>query len=112
MGVFPRDGGLEAPAAVIGFQLPMKSLLERFLDITSKSSNPELKCSNDIIDCYLIDQNGYIVVSNDTKYPVGSFFGDMHASVMCSMVQQGIFTPVVIYDYQALCENIVSFFFF
>ncbi|XP_033217688.1 voltage-dependent calcium channel subunit alpha-2/delta-3 isoform X2 [Belonocnema kinseyi] len=105
MGVFPKDNGLEAPAAVVGFQLPMKSLLARFLNITSHSQS-ELTCTKDSINCYLIDQNGYIVISKDSKYPIGSFFGDMHASVMCSLVKQEIFTPVVIYDYQALCENI------
>lgn len=33
--IFPRDGGLEAPAAVVGFQFSHQLLYERFMDIIS-----------------------------------------------------------------------------
>lgn len=34
--IFPRDGGLEAPAAVVGFQFSHQMLQERFEEIISK----------------------------------------------------------------------------
>ena len=107
MGIFPQDGGLEAPAAVVGFQMPMKALFDRFIDITSKTPNADFNCTFQWIDCFLIDQNGYVVISeahNDT----GQFLGTLEGPVMNSLVKQGIFTAVEIYDYQALCEFIVS----
>lgn len=36
--IFPRDGGLEAPAAVVGFQFSHHLLYERFMDIISTAT--------------------------------------------------------------------------
>lgn len=36
--IFPRDGGLEAPASVVGFQFSHSHLYERFMNITSNVS--------------------------------------------------------------------------
>ncbi|XP_019696117.1 voltage-dependent calcium channel subunit alpha-2/delta-3 isoform X3 [Harpegnathos saltator] len=75
MSLSPKDGGKRAPAAVVGFQMPMT------------------------------DQNGYIVISeahNDT----GQFMGTQEGAVMKSMVDQGLYNPVEIYDYQAWCQEI------
>lgn len=38
MAIFPRDGGLEAPGCVVGFQFSQPTMYERFLEITSKSN--------------------------------------------------------------------------
>lgn len=35
--VFPRDGGLQAPAAVLGYQFSHHLLVRRFMEITSKA---------------------------------------------------------------------------
>ncbi|XP_051159665.1 voltage-dependent calcium channel subunit alpha-2/delta-3 isoform X3 [Leptopilina boulardi] len=108
MGIFPKDGGLEAPAAVVGFQMPMKAFLARFKNITSRTNNEYLNCALEWMHCYLIDQNGYIVIAEADFDPVGDFLGIVHGPIMQSLVLQGIFSPVEIYDYQAFCENIVS----
>ncbi|KAK2575608.1 hypothetical protein KPH14_011312 [Odynerus spinipes] len=103
MGIFPRDGGKKAPAAVTGFQMPMTGLYKKFIQITS-NGNSSMSCTNIWIDCYLVDQNGYIVISegyNDT----GQFMGTQEGAVMNSMVEQGLFNAVEIYDYQAWCEE-------
>lgn len=84
----------------------MKTFYQRFIDITSTTTNPDMNCAHVWIDCYLIDQNGYIVISeahNDT----GSFLGVVEGAVMKSMVVQGFFKAVEIYDYQALCGTYV-----
>ncbi|XP_031833886.1 ca[2+] channel Muscle-specific alpha2/delta subunit isoform X3 [Nomia melanderi] len=105
IGIFPKDGGKTAPAAVVGFQLPMTNLYERFIDLTSEPANSSVNCSHNWIDCYLLDQNGYVVISeahNDT----GQFMGTQEGAVMNSMVGQGLYNPVEIYDYQAWCEEV------
>lgn len=106
MGIFPTYGEKKAPAAVIGFQMPMAGLYEKFVELTSDNTESEMRCNQTWIDCYLLDQNGYIIISeayNDT----GQFMGTQEGAVMDSMIQQGIFNAVEIYDYQAWCEELV-----
>lgn len=64
-------------------------------------------CSSDLQDCYVIDSNGYVVLSehdNDT----GRFFGEIEdvGAVMDSMVVQGVFKRLTAYDFQALCVEV------
>jgi len=107
MSLSPKDGGKKAPAAVVGFQMPMKKFYERFIELTSVTTNSDMNCIHLWIDCYLLDQNGYVVISeayNDT----GQFMGTQEGAVMASMVGQGLYNPVEIYDYQAWCQEVVS----
>lgn len=41
MAIFPRDGGLEAPSCVVGFEFSLDLMYQRFMDITSKISVSE-----------------------------------------------------------------------
>lgn len=36
--IFPRDGGIEAPGSVVGFQFSHALMSERFMEITSKAN--------------------------------------------------------------------------
>ncbi|XP_014474755.1 PREDICTED: voltage-dependent calcium channel subunit alpha-2/delta-3 isoform X2 [Dinoponera quadriceps] len=104
MSLSPKDGGKKAPAAVVGFQMPMTGLYKRFIELTSVTTNPLMNCSHKWIDCYLLDQNGYVVISeahNDT----GQFMGTQEGAVMKSMVGQGLYNSIEIYDYQAWCQE-------
>nr|XP_034192789.1 voltage-dependent calcium channel subunit alpha-2/delta-3 isoform X1 [Osmia lignaria] len=105
IGIFPKDGGKKAPAAVIGFQMPMTDLYNRFIELTSKEGNSTMNCAHLWIDCYLLDQNGYVVIS-DAHNDTGQFMGTQEGAVMNSMVGQGLYNPVEIYDYQAWCEEL------
>lgn len=107
MTLSPKDGGKKAPAAVVGFQMSMADLYKRFIVLTSMTTNPDMNCSNQWIDCYLLDQNGYVVISeahNDT----GQFMGTQEGAIMESMVKQGLYNSFDIYDYQAWCYEVVS----
>lgn len=107
MTLSPKDGGKKAPAAVVGFQMPMRDLYKQFIALTSVTTNPRMNCEHNWIDCYLLDQNGFVVISeahNDT----GQFMGTQEGAVMVSMVKQGLYNPIDIYDYQAWCQEVVS----
>ncbi|XP_011699951.1 PREDICTED: voltage-dependent calcium channel subunit alpha-2/delta-3-like, partial [Wasmannia auropunctata] len=108
MSLSPKDGGKKAPAAVVGFQMTIKDLYKRFMALTS-ATNFEMNCADIWINCYLLDQNGYVVISdahNDTGQFMGQFMGTQEGAVMLSMVKQGVYNPVDIYDYQAWCRNV------
>ena len=109
MSLSPKDGGKKAPAAVVGFQMPMKDLYKRFIALTSdnQTTNTVINCAHNWIDCYLLDQNGYVVIS-DAHNDTGQFMGTQEGAVMLSMVKQGLYNPVDIYDYQAWCQETVS----
>ncbi|KYN22132.1 Voltage-dependent calcium channel subunit alpha-2/delta-4 [Trachymyrmex cornetzi] len=106
MSLAPKDGGKKAPAAVVGFQMPMKDLYKRFIELISdnQTTNTIINCAHNWIDCYLLDQNGYIVIS-DEHNNTGQFMGTQEGAVMLSMVKQGLYNPIDIFDYQALCHE-------
>lgn len=61
-------------------------------------------CDHDLSDCYVIDNNGYIILSerdNDT----GKFFGQVEGTVMQALVDMEIFQLITLYDLQALCSK-------
>jgi hypothetical protein len=42
--IFPRDGGMEAPASVVGLQFQHSALLSRFISITSETTVSKFFC--------------------------------------------------------------------
>lgn len=79
--------------------------MERFMEITSKSDIQNLTCAFDGQDCYVIDNNGYIILSESSNN-TGRFFGEVEGAIMESMVEAKIFKEIVVYDLQGLCiEN-------
>ncbi|CAM4713225.1 unnamed protein product [Leuciscus chuanchicus] len=55
------------------------------------------------INCYLIDNNGFIIVAEDLSL-TGVFFGKAEGAVMSKLVSMGSFKRVNLYDYQAICR--------
>lgn len=62
-----------------------------------------LSCESDELDCYVIDGNGYVVISEE-KNDTGRFFGDVEGAVMDAMINKNIFRAVFIQDYQGICS--------
>nr|CAI5832359.1 unnamed protein product [Callosobruchus analis] len=104
--IFPSEKGLEAPGSVVGFQFSQSKLHMEVKKISSKLSNQCSQCQrcNDTLDCYIIDASGYIIVSDDRNY-TGRFFGEVEGDIMESMLDEGIFKQVTVFDYQALCKK-------
>ncbi|KAI2661196.1 Voltage-dependent calcium channel subunit alpha-2/delta-3 [Labeo rohita] len=55
------------------------------------------------ISCYLIDNNGFIIVAEDLSL-TGVFFGEAEGAVMSKLVSMGSFKRVNLYDYRAICR--------
>jgi hypothetical protein len=48
--IFPRDGGMEAPASVVGLQFQHSALLSRFMTITSEITvSKQCICTNSVL---------------------------------------------------------------
>ncbi|KAH8279880.1 hypothetical protein KR054_009426 [Drosophila jambulina] len=121
--IFPRDGGKEAPACVVGFQFSHARMWERFFNITAEDHVSRIKdlrpyivtfllqchrclpiCTDDDVDCVVIDNNAYIVIGQNIN-TTGKFFGEFHGDVMSAMVERGIFLSIAVYDYQEQCKE-------
>uniref|UniRef100_A0A672NT59 Voltage-dependent calcium channel subunit alpha-2/delta-4-like n=1 Tax=Sinocyclocheilus grahami TaxID=75366 RepID=A0A672NT59_SINGR len=61
-------------------------------------------CFSQDVNCYLVDNNGFTLVSKE-KGDVGKFFGEIDGSVMAQLLKSGLFKRVTLYDYQAMCKN-------
>ena len=60
------------------------------------------KCSSDDLECYVVDNNGFVVISED-KVHTGKFFGEVDGTILESLIQHNIYRPIRIFDYQAIC---------
>lgn len=86
--------------AVVGIQFRYDTLHEFFLNTTNKFNVP---CTHLDVDCYLIDNNAFIVLSNHKTNDVGKFFGQIDGDILEELVTSGIYQRVHLYDYQAIC---------
>ncbi|XP_046416365.1 voltage-dependent calcium channel subunit alpha-2/delta-3 isoform X2 [Neodiprion fabricii] len=98
-------GKMKAPAAVVGFQFKHSKLQSLFRNITYSCEglgNCQRSCEDEGLHCYLVDNNGYVVAGENSS-DAGKFFGQINKHVMLSLVENGIFDEIEIYDYQAVC---------
>ncbi|XP_050423837.1 voltage-dependent calcium channel subunit alpha-2/delta-3 isoform X2 [Adelges cooleyi] len=99
----------KAAAAVVGYQFRHSALQELFTNITSQcfSENgctPKNTCLSEEQDCFILDNNGYVLASEHVK-ETGLFFGKINGVVMNMMVAEKIYKEIRIYDYQGVCFN-------
>ncbi|KTF95967.1 hypothetical protein cypCar_00025508 [Cyprinus carpio] len=92
----------------IGVQMTLEMLEKRFWSIATQCSGVEglcpLSCTdNPDVNCYVIDSNGFIIISKD-RTDVGRFLGKIDGSVMSQLLKMGMFKRVLLYDYQAMCK--------
>lgn len=91
--------------AVVGFQFQHTALQGLFQNITFScegSGKCHTHCGADNWACYLIDNNGYVIAAKD-KSDAGKFFGELRGPIMSSLVKEGVFERIRIFDYQAVC---------
>uniref|UniRef100_A0A8D8E3C7 Voltage-dependent calcium channel subunit alpha-2/delta-3 n=4 Tax=Culex pipiens TaxID=7175 RepID=A0A8D8E3C7_CULPI len=104
--IFHTDGGKETPVAVVGFQFHHSAMYTLFRNITSQCLHSDPQCEKTCFtgdyQCYVIDNNGFVVISEQLQ-ETGSFFGEVKPAFMQRLIDDGIFKNVTIYDYQAVC---------
>ncbi|KAJ9576032.1 hypothetical protein L9F63_007132, partial [Diploptera punctata] len=102
--IFPRDGGMEAPASVVGYQFLHSAFFSRFMNITSRTICPHCHgCASEELDCYVLDHNGYVVLSEDHN-ATGQFFGEIEGAIMDALRSgSSVYRKVPMYDYQGMC---------
>ena len=64
-------------------------------------------CASDSIDCYLLDDSGFVVASK-RREETGKFFGDVDGTVMYALVNHSVYHKVRMFDYQGVCLDVVS----
>ncbi|KAM7358603.1 voltage-dependent calcium channel subunit straightjacket isoform 2-T2 [Cochliomyia hominivorax] len=94
--VFHTEGGKSAPAAVVGFQFQHSALIKLFRNITGNACNVDDK------DCYVLDNNGFIILS-PSRHETGRFFGEINGAIMHRLLEEKVYKRVTVYDYQAVC---------
>uniref|UniRef100_A0A8C3ST92 Calcium voltage-gated channel auxiliary subunit alpha2delta 3 n=1 Tax=Chelydra serpentina TaxID=8475 RepID=A0A8C3ST92_CHESE len=79
--------------AAVGIQMKLEFFQRKFWT-----------ASRQAINCYLIDNNGFILVSEDFRQ-TGNFFGEIEGAVMNKLLTMGSFKRITLYDYQAMCRT-------
>ncbi|XP_066447058.1 voltage-dependent calcium channel subunit alpha-2/delta-4 isoform X2 [Eleutherodactylus coqui] len=97
-----------ALAAAIGVQMKLSMLRDIFWKVAQQCSDVDgtcpLSCEDERLNCYLIDNNGFIVLSKDLEQ-TGVFLGEVDGSLMTQLLHMSIFRQVTLYDYQAMCKH-------
>lgn len=92
--------------AVVGLQYNYTSFYNIFKKI-AESNN--LNCGDgQPLDCFVLDNNAYIIISSVSMKQAGGFFGEVNGELLQDMVRTGVFRKVHYYDYQAICIDIIS----
>ncbi|GIY50743.1 hypothetical protein CEXT_361001 [Caerostris extrusa] len=93
----------KAPAVVVGVQFHHSKFVERFFETTPKCMDKcRYKYKDEELDCFLLDNNGFIIVSEKHEH-TGKFFGEIDYTLFDSMIETGIYRKVHAFDYQAVC---------
>lgn len=96
--------------AVVGVKLDIYAWMESFINITHKMNCKDEICGckkdDPYIDCVILDDGGFLVMSNQESYvyKIGCFFGTIDSDLMRTLVNSSLFTAKSTYDYQSLCE--------
>ena len=78
------------------------SFHETFFKIAEEN---KLHCELDEIECFVLDNNGFIIISENYRN-AGMFFGEVNDGLLQDMVRVGIYRKVHYYDYQAICIEV------
>ncbi|XP_056223466.1 voltage-dependent calcium channel subunit alpha-2/delta-4 isoform X2 [Seriola aureovittata] len=105
-------GAKTAIAGAIGIQMTLAMIESRFWAITVQPNDTDcsniegicpLRCDSIDIDCFVIDNNGFVLVSKQ-RNDAGRFYGEVDGSVMTTLIRMGMFKRVSLFDYQAMCK--------
>ncbi|XP_041446903.1 voltage-dependent calcium channel subunit alpha-2/delta-3 isoform X8 [Xenopus laevis] len=94
--------------AAVGIQMKLEFFQRKFWIASRQCATLDgkcpISCDDEVINCYLIDNNGFILVSEDYRQ-TGNFFGEVEGAVMNKLLNMGSFKRITLYDYQAMCRT-------
>ncbi|XP_037551809.1 voltage-dependent calcium channel subunit alpha-2/delta-4 [Nematolebias whitei] len=105
-------GKKNAIAGAVGVQMTLEVIESKFWAIAAQPNDTDcstvegicpLRCDKFDIDCYVIDNNGFVLISKEQS-DAGRFFGEADNSVMSTLIRMGMFKRVSLFDYQAMCK--------
>ncbi|OCT58649.1 hypothetical protein XELAEV_18001790mg [Xenopus laevis] len=92
----------------VGIQMKLEFFQRKFWIASRQCATLDgkcpISCDDEVINCYLIDNNGFILVSEDYRQ-TGNFFGEVEGAVMNKLLNMGSFKRITLYDYQAMCRT-------
>ncbi|CAG9864364.1 unnamed protein product [Phyllotreta striolata] len=105
--IFVEKGDLKSPVAVVGLQFNHREMYEWYNDITTtcNESRCKITCKQKDLNCYIMDNNAYIVLSDEPEF-IGRYMGDIRPDIMADLIQDRIYIPTKMYDYQAICQKV------
>ena len=112
-------GGQErAPAAVVGLRMRLKTFSEKFFNSSSRCDRGQCVnlCQREGVNgstteghrCMLLDNNGYVLVDSQTHASSGRLLGELDQTLFGSLIETGIFRHVRMFDYQAICIEMLE----
>ncbi|XP_045078929.1 voltage-dependent calcium channel subunit alpha-2/delta-2-like isoform X1 [Coregonus clupeaformis] len=118
-------GGKNLRPAVVGVKLDLEAWVDKFKILASNVSDSrqgsqkcgpsrscEMDCevNTDDLLCYLIDDGGFLVMSNQRDHwkKVGLFFGDVDPYLMHALYNNSIYARRQSFQYQSACEPVSS----
>ncbi|XP_023808264.1 voltage-dependent calcium channel subunit alpha-2/delta-1 isoform X1 [Oryzias latipes] len=96
--------------AVVGVKLDIKAWMNSLMNTTTTINCKDEICgcriNNAYIDCIVLDDGGFLVMSNQEEYikEIGNFFGVIDPTIMRALVNDSLYTSKSTYDYQSLCD--------
>uniref|UniRef100_A0A671LCP7 Voltage-dependent calcium channel subunit alpha-2/delta-2-like n=1 Tax=Sinocyclocheilus anshuiensis TaxID=1608454 RepID=A0A671LCP7_9TELE len=118
-------GGKTMKPAVVGVKLDLEAWVDKFKILASNISDSrqaahkcgpsrscEMDCevNSDDLLCYLIDDGGFLVMSNQRDHwkKVGLFFGEVDPYLMFALYNNSIYARHQTFQYQSACEPMAS----
>ncbi|KAM4587391.1 voltage-dependent calcium channel subunit alpha-2/delta-2-like isoform 1-T1 [Odontesthes bonariensis] len=118
-------GGKLLKPAVVGVKLDLEAWVDKFKILASNVSDSrqgshkcgpsrscEMDCevNTDDLLCYLVDDGGFLVMSNQRDHwkKIGLFFGDVDPYLMHALYNNSIFSRRQSFHYQSACEPVSS----
>ncbi|XP_046405840.1 voltage-dependent calcium channel subunit alpha-2/delta-2-like isoform X2 [Ischnura elegans] len=91
-------------AAVVGAEIGKHVVQMAFLNITGKANGENLSCGfTDDLRCYLLDDAGFIIASNQLDVEVGTFLGRADPQLMTELVDKSMYEKIDRYNFHARC---------
>ncbi|OQV19613.1 Voltage-dependent calcium channel subunit alpha-2/delta-3 [Hypsibius exemplaris] len=97
------------PVAVAGIFMRTSALMDLIRQIsqeTCKDPKTCISCHSPVVTCYLLDENGYVVVDTQFAENAGKFFGVIQSEVMETLLDWRIYKKYELIDMQGMCPSV------